>query len=157
MLSPVSPSQMAGSATPVIRLPASHRCPVSMLWILENTCWGVHFTPGDTKRLPGWMQVHYRLSFDENGYPGLYVFRSCKAFIRTLPLLQYDAHSPEDVDTDGEDHIADETRYFCMSRPVKPPAAPAPKAGRGPVQQFLDIPREEIKAACYRPGMEIIE
>ena len=117
----------------------------------------VYFTPGDNKRLPGWMQVHYRLSFDENGYPGMYVFRSCKAFIRTLPLLQYDAHSPEDVDTDGEDHIADETRYFCMSRPVKPPAAPAPKAGRGPVQQFLDIPREEIKAACYRPGMEIIE
>ncbi|NBQ33281.1 MAG: terminase, partial [Proteobacteria bacterium] len=24
---------------------------------------------------------------------------------------------PEDVDTDGEDHAADEWRYACMSRP----------------------------------------
>ena len=29
---------------------------------------GVYFTKGDNKRLPGWMQVHYRLQFDENGY-----------------------------------------------------------------------------------------
>jgi len=25
---------------------------------------------------------------------------------------------PEDVDTDGEDHAADEARYFVMSRPI---------------------------------------
>ena len=29
-------------------------------------------------------------------------------------------HKPEDLDTSMEDHVADETRYFCMSRPVKP-------------------------------------
>ena len=50
----------------------------------------------------------------------MYVFNTCKDFIRTIPMLQYDEHKPEDLDTDGEDHIADETRYFCMSRPIAP-------------------------------------
>lgn len=82
--------------------------------------YGLFFAPGDNKRIPGWMQVHYRLQFDDNGYPRMYIFRNCKDFIRTIPLLVYDEHRPEDLDTDMEDHIADETRYFCMSRPVKP-------------------------------------
>ena len=34
----------------------------------------------------------------------MYVFKNCKAFIRTMPLLMYDEHKPEDLDTDGEDH-----------------------------------------------------
>ena len=66
------------------------------------------------------MQMHYRLQFDENGYARMYIFSNCKAFIRTIPLLIYDDHKPEDLDTSMEDHVADETRYFCMSRPVKP-------------------------------------
>ena len=81
---------------------------------------GIFFTPGDNKRIPGWMQVHYRLQFDEQGYPRMYVFSNCKDFLRTIPSLVYDEHKPEDLDTSLEDHIADETRYFCMSRPVKP-------------------------------------
>ncbi len=80
----------------------------------------VFFTKGDNQRIPGWMQVHYRLAFDEEGYPQMYVFSNCKGFIRTMPLLMYDEHIPEDIDTDLEDHIADEVRYFCMSRPIKP-------------------------------------
>lgn len=81
---------------------------------------GVYFTPGDNRRIPGWMQVHYRLAFDESGIPMMYVFNTCKGFIRTMPLLQYDAVRPEDLDTTGEDHIADEVRYMCMARPIKP-------------------------------------
>ena len=50
----------------------------------------------------------------------MYVFSNCKGFIRTIPGLMYDEHKPEDLDTDGEDHIADEWRYMCMSRPIKP-------------------------------------
>ena len=110
---------------------------------------GVYFYPGDNKRIPGWMQVHYRLSFDREGFPLLYVFSSCRAFIRTLPLLQYDTQNPEDLDTDGEDHVADETRYFCMARPVAP---------RPSVQEeatFWNIPKEYLKTAV-KPGMEII-
>ena len=33
----------------------------------------VYFTRGDNRRIPGWMQLHYRMSFDEQGYPMLYV------------------------------------------------------------------------------------
>ena len=49
----------------------------------------------------------------------LYVFRTCRDFLRTLPVLQYSRVSPEDVDSDGEDHIADETRYLCMLVPMQ--------------------------------------
>ena len=82
--------------------------------------YGVYFEPGDHKRLPGWMQVHYRLAFDAAGLPMLYVFRNCRDTRRTLPLLRYDAHAPEDVDTRQEDHIADEIRYLCQSDPIAP-------------------------------------
>ena len=82
--------------------------------------YGVYFTPGDHSRMPGWMQCHYRLQFDENGYARCYIFNNCKGFIRTIPQLQYDEHCPEDLDTDGEDHIADEWRYLCMARPIVP-------------------------------------
>lgn len=84
------------------------------------TKYGLYFSPGVNDRLPGWMQVHYRLAFDQNGYPRMYVFEGCKAFIRTIPLLMYDDHKPEDLDTDGEDHVADEVRYMCMARPMTP-------------------------------------
>lgn len=82
--------------------------------------YGVYFDPGDHKRLPGWMQVHYRMQFDENGIPMMYVFSNCKGFVRTIPLLMYDEHKPEDIDTKQEDHIADEVRYMCMANPMKP-------------------------------------
>ena len=81
---------------------------------------GIYFEEGDHKRIPGWMQMHYRLQFDEQGIPMMYIFKNCKAFIRTIPLLTYDENKPEDVDTKLEDHIADETRYLCMANPIKP-------------------------------------
>ncbi len=82
--------------------------------------YGVYFTPGDNKRIAGWMQCHYRLQFDSEGYPRMYVFENCRAFIRTVPLLTFSASNPEDLDTSGEDHAANEWRYFCMDRPIRP-------------------------------------
>jgi hypothetical protein len=82
--------------------------------------YGVYFTPGDNQRIPGWMQCHYRLQFDENGYARMYVFDNCEAFIRTIPTLVHDEHKAEDLDTSLEDHVADEWRYMCMSRPIAP-------------------------------------
>ncbi len=78
------------------------------------------FEPGINDRIPGWMQVRERLKFDENGYPMMYFFDNCKAAIRTMPLMMYDEHIPEDLDSDLEDHACDEIRYFCMMRPVAP-------------------------------------
>ena len=80
---------------------------------------GVYFTPGDNQRIPGWMQCHYRLQFDENGYARCYIFDTCKAFIRTVPALTFDENRPEDLDSGLEDHVADEWRYLCMARPVR--------------------------------------
>ena len=111
---------------------------------------GVYFSRGDNKRIPGWMQVHYRLRFDDNGIPMLYVFDCCKAFIRTMPLLVYDDHTPEDVDTDGEDHVADEVRYMCMLNPINPPLEeekrPAPY---DPLGINWDAMRPRSEASAY--------
>lgn len=80
----------------------------------------IYFTKGDNRRIPGWMQMHYRMAFDEEGYPQMYVFKGCRAFIRTIPNLMFSDTEPEDLDTRQEDHAADESRYFCMSRPIRP-------------------------------------
>ena len=114
---------------------------------------GVYFTPGDNKRIPGWLQMHYRLSFDENGYPGMYIFSNCKDFIRTLPLLRYDDHKPEDLDTEGEDHAADEARYFCMARPISPRKIGSVLA-KSPAEQALDIGK--LYPQPVRERMEIL-
>ena len=121
------------------------------------TKYGVYFQKGDHERLPGWMQVHYRLAFDENGFPMMYIFKNCKAFIRTMPILQYDEHKPEDLDTTGEDHVADEVRYFLMSRPIKPRQAPTPSNyKKSPLYLFLDIPEEDVLPSPAVHRMEII-
>lgn len=74
----------------------------------------VYFDRADNTRIPGKMQIHYRMAFDGNGRPMLYVFDTCKHFIRTIPDLVYDQTNVEDVDTKQEDHIYDELRYICM-------------------------------------------
>ena len=50
----------------------------------------------------------------------MYVFNTCKAFIRTIPNLVYDDLHVEDVDTDCEDHDYDAMRYFFMANPISP-------------------------------------
>lgn len=81
---------------------------------------GIWFEKGINDRIAGWMQVHERLKFDERGFAKMYFFDNCKAIIRCMPLMMYDEHKPEDLDTDLEDHCLDETRYFCMMRPIAP-------------------------------------
>lgn len=81
---------------------------------------GVYFHKADHKRLPGKMQCHYRLAFNDEGIPRFYVFNTCKHFIRTIPALIYSETDVEDVDTKMEDHIYDEWRYVCMARPLAP-------------------------------------
>lgn len=98
----------------------------------------VSFSPGDNKRIPGWMQCHYRLAFDENGYAMMYVFDTCRAFIRTIPTLMYSQTNPEDLDTTQEDHVADEWRYFCMSRPISPRTT-----------KTLEIPQDDPLGLIY--------
>ena len=79
---------------------------------------GVYFEKGKNDRLSGKMQVHRRLAFDSEGYPMMYVFRSCEQFIRTIPNLVYDNINVEDIDTAMEDHDYDAMRYFFMMNPI---------------------------------------
>lgn len=86
---------------------------------------GVLFNKGDNTRIAGKMEVHERLRFDEDGKPMMYIFSTCKDWIRTVPTLPYDDKKVEDIDTDAEDHDYDATRYFLMDHPMtaskKPP------------------------------------
>jgi hypothetical protein len=60
----------------------------------------------------------------QDGRPMIYCFSTHSDSIRTIPALQHDPARPEDVNTESEDHAADEWRYACMSRPfVRVPAA----------------------------------
>lgn len=81
---------------------------------------GIYFLPADNTRLAGWMQCRYRLQFNEWGKPRFQVFNTCKEFLRTIPTLMHDERNVEDLDTEGEDHIADEWRYVCMQNLIKP-------------------------------------
>lgn len=95
---------------------------------------GCSWTPADNKRIPGWDTMRARLQGEDdmgNGdRPMLYFFSTCVDSIRTIPALQHDETRAEDLDTDGEDHAADETRYACMSRPyIRPvPKVEAPRS-----------------------------
>lgn len=77
---------------------------------------GIVFLRADNARLAGWAQMRDRF-LGEDGHPMVYVFKTCTDSIRTIPALQHDDKKPEDLDTDGEDHAADDWRYGHMSRP----------------------------------------
>lgn len=48
--------------------------------------------------------------------PGLFIFRTCQdGFIRTVPTIPRSNKDLDDVDTDAEDHVADESRYVILS------------------------------------------
>jgi hypothetical protein len=85
---------------------------------------GVYFSPGDHNRLPGKAQFHERLRFDEAGRPKMQIFSTCTEFIRTIPTLPYSLTKVEDIDSDAEDHIYDEARYFLMDSPMPVRATP---------------------------------
>lgn len=119
--------------------------------MLVRTDKRVAWREADNKRvsargaLGGWDQLRSRLigtcerdpktsAVDwDTGEPMLYFFSTCVDTIRTVPALQHDDDKPEDVDSDGEDHAPDETRYACMSRPF----LRKPRPGELPVEQAL--------------------
>lgn len=90
----------------------------TLISVFENE--GVYFEKGRNDRLSGKMQVHYRLAFDDEGYPHCYIFNTCKPFLRTFPNLVYDRINVEDIDTSVEDHDYDAMRYFFMANPIAP-------------------------------------
>lgn len=105
---------------------------------------GIFFQKAVNDRINGKMQVHHRMAFDERGKPMLYVFNTCRHFIRTVPALVYDQSDVEDVDTDGEDHIYDELRYACMRHPISPRENIKPK-----LWQYDPLSTEDVSYDPY--------
>lgn len=106
---------------------------------------GATFRQADNKRVAargamgGWDQMRARLDGDEDGRPMLFLFSTCIHAIRTVPVLQHDEDRPEDLDSDMEDHAADEIRYACMSRPWTRP-------------EISRQPKPKPKGTVYLPG-----
>lgn len=87
--------------------------------------------------MAGWDQMRARMvgvlgsNGKPLGVPMIYCFATCSDSIRTIPLLQHDPGKPEDLDTNSEDHAADDWRYGCSSRPWlrDPPEKEEPRDG----------------------------
>ena len=94
---------------------------------------GVIFTRADKSpgsRISGWDKCRERLenalpyTIGENGEqiprprerPGIYIFNTCTDFIDLVPVLPRDEDNMDDVDSDAEDHIGDEFRYFVLGQ-----------------------------------------
>jgi len=120
--------------------------------------------PADNKRtsgrgrMGGWDQMRGRMKgipenenlgsnwigepTEMNLLPMIYCFDTCAHSIRTIPMLQHDPVLMEDLDTEGEDHAADEWRYACMSRPFA-----ATLRSRQPPKDKWDRKFDELRAA----------
>jgi hypothetical protein len=70
---------------------------------------------GKKQRVAGWDIVREYLKCDTNNRPKLQIFSTCKNMIRTLPSLIHDPMNSDDIDTNSEDHAADELRYILQS------------------------------------------
>jgi hypothetical protein len=83
--------------------------------------YGIYWEPSDKSpgsRKQGWELLRQRLAnaqrrgHEPREHPGLFIFRNhCPHFLRTMPVLPRDDQDLDDVDTEAEDHIADEVRY----------------------------------------------
>ena len=86
------------------------------------TAAGFKMIRGNNERVNGLMQMHQMMIVTaEDSKPMLLVFDNCLDFIRTIPVLVPNPRNPEDVDTNLEDHIYDESRYAIMSEFAKHP------------------------------------
>lgn len=79
---------------------------------------------GDNRRIVGWVRFKEALKPYLNQFKEVttrfLVTDICKHFLRTIPGCIHDEIKPEDLDTSGEDHGADEGRYAIMSTPEIP-------------------------------------
>lgn len=70
-------------------------------------------SPGSRKQ--GWLQLRKLLEQGQKPAPreepGIFIFRTCHNWLDLVPVLPRDDKDLDDVDTDAEDHLGDETRY----------------------------------------------
>ena len=78
---------------------------------------GVRWDRADNTRKVGWEKMRRMLKAslaEKMEERGLFVFSTCRHFIRTIPSLPRDPRDLDDLDTTSEDHIADACRYRIM-------------------------------------------
>ena len=108
---------------------------------------GIDFTAADNKRVAtkgaigGWDQMSERMQ-GEDGRPMIYCFNTCIHSIRTIPILPHDEKRLEDIDTNAEDHAADEWRYACMSRPYVQSEEPEEPEEHDGYDEYDDDPED---------------
>ena len=121
---------------------------------------GVRLRKADNSRIAGWDKVRQHL----NGFlgpkdqqpaawlPPLLIFLdNCEDSIRQMESVPADADKPDDVDTDAEDHAADDIRYGVTSRPWIIDSLPAMK-DKPPVTMtdlWEDYDRQQLATAGY--------
>ena len=104
---------------------------------------GMPFFKADNKREAGWQEMYRRIADNM-----LLVTSDCRDFIRTIPTLRADPMNPDDVLKEGEDHIGDETRYFCQARPMKR-SKPKPKRPSNDPLRFHDLVLPQREASPW--------
>lgn len=89
---------------------------------------GIHWDRADKgpgSRKQGWLQFRTYLKgsisdrFGIREKPGLFVCERCTHFIRTVPVLPRSDKDLDDVNSESEDHIGDESRYRLRWKPVE--------------------------------------
>lgn len=82
-----------------------------------QNAWGsfTQLIKADNDRIVGWGRL--RILFEQNL---ISCSPACRDSIRTIPTLIHDETKVEDINSEGEDHAADEWRYAVMSRPFTP-------------------------------------
>jgi len=76
-----------------------------------------HANKSPGTRVNGWeIMRRYLSGAIKRETAGLFVFDTCRQFIRTIPVLPRDKIKVDDIDTNSEDHIADAVRYRLLSK-----------------------------------------
>ena len=83
-------------------------------------CWE-RAQKGPGSRVRAWQEIRGLLS-NSLKFPmedrGMFVTSDCTNFIRLLPSTARDKNNLDDIDSDGEDHICDETGYMARWNPT---------------------------------------
>lgn len=99
---------------------------------------GIKLLPADRDRMAAKNTFHTMLAAElDDGYPAFIAFDTCEAWWRTVPNLTSDRLNIEDVDTTGEDHPYDDTRFAIMT----------PEATTGVVRAGLEVYRKRSYAS----------
>jgi len=101
---------------------------------------GVMAIPSPKHRIHGWALMHEYLRHSPKEKPRMVFWRNCVNAVRTIPTLVHDTHHPEDLDSGGDDHIADVCRYaLAMLHEAKSPTP------LDPLQTFVMKHKEQSR------------